>query len=106
MPPGFTVRSPPTKVKVELTTRLKRRFPLIVVLLAVAPPVSTVTVVPKITLTGLQALGDTPESHVLPFDQFPFATELKVEQPTGDQMILLPVSLNSLASPTSVPEYR
>ena len=56
----FTERLPPTKVNVLEFTRLARSVPLTVVVLAVALPISSVTVVPVAIVTGLQLVGTMP----------------------------------------------
>src|SRR5258706_3451323 len=69
VPPAATVRFPPTSVKVLELTRLARKVPLIVVVLAVALEMSSVTVVPPAITTGLAAVGTTQESQVDVSDQ-------------------------------------
>ncbi len=83
VPPAFTVILPPTKVRAEVTARLYRRVPLMVVVLATAEGLSNVTVVPAAITTGLQLPGTVPTSQVLVKLHEEEATLVMVEQPTA-----------------------
>jgi hypothetical protein len=75
VPPGLTVTLPPTTVKLLEFTRLKIKFPFMVVARAVAVVMSRVTVSPERMVTVSAAVG-TPAVHVAARDQKPFPFEV------------------------------
>ncbi len=71
-PPALTLMLPLTIMNSLSPVREKDRVPLIVVVLAVAVLVSTVTVVPAAIVTVLQETGTKPRFQVEGLDQLPF----------------------------------
>ena len=76
VPPAFTDILPPTTVKELFTVELNLSVPLIVVVLAVALDMSTVTVAPERIVRVLQATGTMAGLHVEGEPQLPPAPTL------------------------------
>ena len=91
VPPAFTLIEPPTIVNSLSPLLANESCPLIVVELAVAVGISSVTVVPATMFTALQALGTKPPSQTVGSDQAPVLTLESVEQPKV-QLTLWPPS--------------